>query len=97
MSDGWASYSGIEDIDGGIYEHHVVIHQSNFVDPNDRSVHTQLIENTWMRAKRKLRRQCGTSEELFPSYIHEFIWRNQYRPNNIFSEFIIAVNEHYQV
>ena len=53
ISDGWASYANILTINNGIYEHSIVIHEHNFVDPNDDRVHTQNIENTWMRAKRK--------------------------------------------
>lgn len=75
MSDGWRAYGNIDTWQHGIYTHSTVIHQQNFVDPLDDEVHTQLVENMWMRAKRKLRRQCGTSNELFPSYLHEFIWR----------------------
>jgi len=70
MSDGWASYANIANIQHGIYMHSVVIHEQHFVDPNDLDIHTQTVENLWMRAKRKLRRQYGTSRELFPSYLH---------------------------
>ena len=50
--DGWASYGHINEICGGIYEHDVVVHADHFVDPNDDSIHTQNIENLWMRLKR---------------------------------------------
>jgi len=65
VSDGWAAYANIEAIHGGIYTHAVVVHQAHFVDLNDSDIHTQNIENMWMRAKRKLKRQFGTSRELF--------------------------------
>lgn len=45
MSDGWASYGYIDEIQGGIYTHSVVIHEENFVDPDDPNVHTQNQEN----------------------------------------------------
>jgi hypothetical protein len=80
MSDGYNNR--LDEIGGGIYEHQVIVHQENFVDPDDRSAHTQNVENMWMRAKRKLRRQFGTSEDLFPSYLHEFLWRNRFQNNN---------------
>ena len=51
-------------------------HQTHFLDPNDSEIHTQNVENMWMRAKRKIKRQFGTSRELFPSYLHEFVFRN---------------------
>ena len=58
-----------------MYTHSTVVHQEHFVDPNDNKVHTQSVEIMWMRAKRKIQRQFGTSDALFLSYLHEFIWR----------------------
>ena len=78
ISDGWASYADIEEIRGGIYCHDVVVYQDNFVALGDGSVHTQYIENTWFRAKRKRLKQCGTSADLFLSYLAEFMWRNRH-------------------
>jgi hypothetical protein len=49
-------------MDGVYYTHEAVIHDPNFVNPD---FHTQNIENMWMRVKRKLRRQFGTSRALF--------------------------------
>lgn len=44
ISDGWRAYGRIGDLDDGIYEHSVIIHDNFFVDPLDRLVHTQGIE-----------------------------------------------------
>lgn len=93
ISDGWAAYANIGNIRNGIYLHSVVVHQDNFVDPHDRKVHTQNVENMWMRAKRKLRRQFGTSRVLFPSYLHEFMFRNAIRNGNVFTKFLTAIAE----
>jgi hypothetical protein len=41
ISDGWREYNRLDEIGGGIYEHQVIVHQENFVDPDDRSVHTK--------------------------------------------------------
>lgn len=95
ISDGWASYAHIDRICDGIYEHSVIVHERHFVDPNDDTAHTQNIENMWMRAKRKLKRQFGTSRQLFPQYLHEFIYRNQFRNNDIFPHFIITIGDNY--
>ncbi|KAK7477868.1 hypothetical protein BaRGS_00030864, partial [Batillaria attramentaria] len=54
ISDGWRAYGNLAQVGGGIYLHDVIVHDQHFVDPN---IHTNNIENTWMRAKRKLRRQ----------------------------------------
>src|SRR6218665_1168720 len=75
ISDGWRSYSNLETLAGGIYMHSVVIHERNFVAPADDMLHSQNMENTWMRAKRKLKRQVGTSRALFHTYLDEFMWR----------------------
>lgn len=95
VSDGWAAYRHISDIDGGIFEHEVVIHERNFVNPHNRQIHTQNVENMWMRAKRKLRRQFGTSEALFYYYLHEFLCRNSARgnPAHFFSYFLTCIAE----
>ena len=95
VSDGWAAYAQIAN--EGIYQHDIVVHEHNFVDPEDPGIHTQNIENTWMRAKRKLRRQYGTTHALFPSYLNEFLWRNRFRNKNIFCEFVVCVTEQYVV
>lgn len=97
VSDGWPAYANINQLGGGMYEHHVIVHQENFVDPQNPAIHTQNVENMWMRAKRKLRRQCGTSEPLFASYLHEFIWRNKFAQGDVFINFLICVNEQYNL
>ena len=71
MSDGWAAYNNVAQINGGVYLHDVVVHQHNFVDTNNADIHTQNIDNLWMRAKRKLRRQFGTTRALFDTYLEE--------------------------
>ncbi|GFN83683.1 hypothetical protein PoB_001018900 [Plakobranchus ocellatus] len=73
VPDGWAAYENLEALRGGVYTHAVVIHQRYFVDRDDPDVHTQNIENTWMRAKQKIKRQFGTSRDLFPTYKYEFM------------------------
>ncbi|KAK6990124.1 hypothetical protein BgiMline_013399 [Biomphalaria glabrata] len=89
ISDGWAAYANIPQIGQGIYSHSVIVHQQNFVDPLDPEIHTQNIENLWMRAKRKLKRQFGTSGALFQSYLDEFIYRNSMREEDMFSSMLI--------
>ena len=92
ISDGWAAYANIDQIGNGIYTHSVVVHERHFVDPDHPAIHTQLIENTWMRAKKKLRRQHGTSVDLFSSYIAEFMWRSRVGENK-FAEFLLAIRQ----
>ena len=73
VSDAWAAYAYLEQWNN-MYTYAVVVHQHNFVAPDDQETHMQNVENMWMRAKRKLRWQFGTSDDLFPYYLHKFIW-----------------------
>lgn len=97
ISDGWSAYANISRIANGIYTHCSVIHQENFVDQDDPEIHTQNIENMWMRAKRKLKRQFGTSRTLFPSFLHEFAFRNEIRHGNVLGTLITGIAESYPV
>ena len=63
------------------YKLHTFSHE-NFVDHDEPDTHTQNVENMWMRAKRKIRRQFGTVRELF---LHEFMWCNAMKGRNMFS------------
>uniref|UniRef100_A0A0L8GWY5 ISXO2-like transposase domain-containing protein n=1 Tax=Octopus bimaculoides TaxID=37653 RepID=A0A0L8GWY5_OCTBM len=69
ISDGWASYANTGNLGGCTYTHEVIVHGDHFVEPNDNGIHTQNIENLWMRLKRKLRWQFRTSDELFSSCV----------------------------
>ena len=75
--DGWAAYHNVAQINGGVYLQDVVVHQHNFVDTNNAEIHTQHIENLWMRAKRTLRRQFGTTR----TYLEEFMWEQRHLRN----------------
>ncbi|XP_045467379.1 uncharacterized protein LOC123675881 isoform X2 [Harmonia axyridis] len=97
VSDGWRSYGSIHNIGGGLYEHQVNIHEENIVDPNDNCIHTQNVRNMWMRAKKKLRRQFVSSEAMLQSYLHDFVWKNQFSKIQVFSEFLNAVVAQYPV
>ncbi len=45
VSDGWVSYEDIPFLLGGIYTHDVVIHEEDFVDPDDQEVLIQTVES----------------------------------------------------
>lgn len=61
-------------IASSIYMHDILVHQRNFVNPADREVDIENVENWWMRAMRKLRHQFKTPQELFPLYLLEFVF-----------------------
>ena len=95
ISDGWRAYANIDTWANGVYTHSVIVHQQHFVDPGDDDIHTQNIENMWMLAKRKLRRQFGTSDALFPSYLHEFVWRQSIPDKKFFQHFLNVIGNIY--
>ena len=85
---------------GGIYTHDVVVHDTNFVDPRDPEIHTQSVESMWKRAKRKLRAGSGTSAELFPSYVMEAMWRENYAHDDgkeVFASMLHLITQYYRV
>ena len=97
ISDGWRVYANLAKVRWGINLYDVIVHVQHFLDPNNPTIHTNNIENTWMRAKRKLKRQFGTSEELFPLYLAGFLWRNRYQIDQqyFFSRLLTCIREQY--
>lgn len=95
VSDGWRAYHNLSRLQNGIYQHSIVVHERHFVDPVYPEVHTNNIENLWMRAKRKLRRQFGTYRQLFPSYLREFEYRSLVNDDDIFSHYLTVLAENY--
>eukprot|EP00095_Tigriopus_kingsejongensis_P004374 snap_masked-scaffold57_size444674-processed-gene-3.26 protein:Tk04374 transcript:snap_masked-scaffold57_size444674-processed-gene-3.26-mRNA-1 annotation:"vam6 vps39-like" len=45
LSDGWAASYALDQIQDGIYLHDQVIHEDNFVNPDDPDIHTNSVEN----------------------------------------------------
>jgi transposase-like protein len=72
ITDGFASYENISV--SGVYAHSVVIHNENFINPNDAAIHTQNIENLWGRLKSGFKRMRGTRKCLLRSYLADFMW-----------------------
>jgi hypothetical protein len=77
MPDLWRAYGGIQNLPQG-YNHMTVNHSLNFVDPHT-GAHTQNIENTWMRFKKKVKSHgLNTADNDRYDYLQEFMWRNQF-------------------
>ncbi|KCZ80139.1 hypothetical protein H312_02471, partial [Anncaliia algerae PRA339] len=74
VSDAWPAYLNISNHG---YNHFVVNHSENFVDPLT-GMYTQRVENMWMRAKQRNKKECGTKKELLEGYLFEFMWREKY-------------------
>jgi hypothetical protein len=72
ITDGWAAYRNLERYG---YTHSVVVHEDNFVSPNDSEIHTQKIESTWSSLKRFIRSHGTNKGEHYVEYIYEWIFR----------------------
>lgn len=96
MSDSWAAYKKIHDDLG--FDHQMVNHSLNFVDPLT-GAHTQRIESAWSQVKRMMRRQgvMGTSPELFPTYLAEFLWRRKFSDQDKFTAILDTIKEQYHL
>jgi transposase-like protein/IS1 family transposase len=90
ISDEWRAYFTISNYH---FIHLTVNHQEHFVNPVT-GAHTQRVENMWMRAKRRNKRECGTRTELIDSYLIEFMWREKFG-ENIFENIIEHIKEFY--
>ncbi|KCZ80334.1 hypothetical protein H312_02271, partial [Anncaliia algerae PRA339] len=89
ISDCWTSYNRIEEND--TFSHLTVNHSYNFLNPEDNLIHTQNIENCWLHAKNKLKRQYGTRREMLEGYLYEFMFKRKYEKNKRLKQLIIIL------
>ena len=75
-SDQWSAYSTVASLPN-VGSHATVNHSLHFVDPVT-GVHTQTIESYWNRAKLRLKKMKGVSEQQLPSHLDEFMWRERF-------------------
>jgi hypothetical protein len=86
MTDGWPAYCGIKDLPDG-YEHYVVNHSENFVNPEDADVHIQGVESLHQKLKHRHKNEYGTARTKLVSYIEEFLWRRVFNGPDVFYHF----------
>jgi len=94
-SDSWRSYTRLQE-EG--YDHHVVNHRYNFVDPVT-GAHTQNVERLWGSAKWGNKRRRGTQRDFLSSYLSEFMWRTKLNGRDPFDAIlndIVEFNVHVQ-
>jgi hypothetical protein len=96
VTDAWRGYNNVNQLNGGVYEHLVVVHQRGFVHFDHSEIHTQTIEGLWMQTKRLLRYQGGTSRGLLPSYLAAFQWRNSHR-ELLFGQYMQLLSENFNI
>ena len=85
-TDGWRGYLNLANLG---YNHNVVIHERNFINPDDDQIHTQNIENLWGRIKALLRRRGRISRINFPDRLKEITWRLNY--GNLIQENLLHI------
>jgi transposase-like protein len=96
MSDGLASYNSISHLQGGVYSHDVIIHDTNFVHPNNSDIHTQNIESLWSRLKYMFKNMRETNEPLLDSYLCDFMWRSNFCSGyDVFSSLLYCIATQY--
>lgn len=91
MTDGWGAYSGLSTMG---YQHSVVVHNENFVSPENRDIHTQQIEATWCSLKRFIRARGTNKGEFFIEYICEWIFRRTFR--DVFNALLNVIRTKYE-
>ena len=77
------------------YKHKTVNHSKNFVNPKDKSIHTQTMEGTWNHLRKSLP-TFGTCADHLMSYTMTFSWRKRFGKNgNGFRNLINNIKELY--
>ena len=76
LTDKWGGYVDIEAL-GQNYVHFSVNHSRNFVNPQDRTVHTQNIERLWRTMKEEIPEETRKYE--IESYINRFLFFQRYQ------------------
>jgi hypothetical protein len=75
ITDGWGAYRNLASFG---YIHDVVIHEQNFVSPQEPTVHTQRIESTWCSFKRFIRGHGTNKGGYYLEYICEYVFRRKF-------------------
>ncbi|KFB35244.1 hypothetical protein ZHAS_00001402 [Anopheles sinensis] len=84
MTDGRKAYRGLS---AAGFNHSVVNHSLNFVDPTDSSVHTQTIEGQWGLLKWFLKTEGMNRTKHTVEYLTEYIFRQVHR-GTVFPEIL---------
>ena len=75
--------------------HLTVNHSKNFIDPENKEVHTQSIEAFWMVLKNKLQKRGGPNfTKNIGNYLGEHLYKRKYNLD-IFNHFIDHLQKYY--
>ena len=91
ISDGWAAYKTLKN-EG--FNHQVVIHSQNFVDPTT-GAHMQTIESLWWQIKRQLPDTYSRHNQMY-LHLAEYMWcQLRCDCNDLFVSFLQDVSKYY--
>jgi hypothetical protein len=90
ITDGWPAYAHLSTMG---YTHSVVIHEDNFVSPEDDAVHTQTIEATWCSLKRFIWAHGTNKGPHYLEYICEYMFRRKFP--NLFEAVLCTIRQKY--
>ena len=88
MTDGWAGYNQLDALPQG-YLHFSVNHKRNFVDPNNRNVHTQKVERMWRSLKESVPK--GTRKDDVELYLNQFLYFRRFNIPTPFERFHLVL------
>lgn len=88
ITDCWKAYNFFGEIDR-CYDHKQVNHKFNYVDPVDKTIHTQNVERLWRSLKQSLPVSCSR-KHLF-LYLQKFIFNQKYSYCDMLSKFDLIV------
>ncbi|KAK6049567.1 hypothetical protein COOONC_12928 [Cooperia oncophora] len=92
-TDMWGGYNNLANLG---YNHEVVNHSANFVDPAT-GVHTQRIECMWSHLKEKIRRRHGLKGDLWDDHFIEVLWKWQYDSEHLLYELWRLISIQYPI
>jgi len=91
ITDGGSSYSRLRNTE--FFTHLTANHSLNFLNPDDPLVHSQNIENSWLHAKRNLRKQFGTTPGFLEGYLYEFCFKSSVEKTKVLNNLITSILE----
>ena len=92
----WRAYMRIDQLPEG-FDHVMVNHSENFVDPQNPDIHTQSIESLWQKFKMGHKKRYGTHESLFSTYLVDFVWRREFYGRDVMYHLWSQIAELYPV
>lgn len=92
ITDGWPAYRNLSSYG---YQHSVVIHETNFISPENHDVHTQKIEATWCSLKRFIKAHGTNKGEYYIEYICEYLFRREFK--NAFEALLNIIRRQYRI